>query len=62
MRAPQDAEILIAIVAGQIASGHCANPGGICIDYPEFVDHAEAIVTEVFRRNDLRSGHTTLPS
>lgn len=51
MRAPRDAEILVAIVAGQIAANN--------YDFPDTVesaiDTAEQIVAEVLRRGDERA-------
>jgi hypothetical protein len=54
VRAPRDAEILVAIVAGQVFAADVSN------DYPEFsfsdvVDKAEGIVAEVLRRGDARA-------
>jgi hypothetical protein len=50
VRAPQDAEIVIAIVAGQLAAGLVASEG----DYSakDVVDQATAIVAEVVRQGD----------
>lgn len=50
-----DFEIVTALVAGQIAGGHCAKVTGDVVAYSEIVDAAEAIVLEVVRRNDERT-------
>lgn len=60
MRAPRDAEILVAIVAGQIVGGIHASP---LIDsessreriVQDSVDYAEDIVGEVLARGDDRA-------
>lgn len=49
MRAPRDAEILVAIVAGQIAAQYLSG------STESAVDAAEEIVAEVLRRGDERA-------